>query len=360
MAYYAVVSDPEAELWNLLGLFISKAFCAGKLKEFRTSQGWALDPSIMDKKTAHVAICLQQGRQYMSAAKQVGLETRPIISYFGMVALAQAVILLRSEAKGLESLARAHGFKHRFGEDRRNLASLGFAFADDGTALELLDVAPADSFVLRAKLAPVGIVQDLQFTTPCDAAEARVKDWSILNDVAAYMPDVQPVFDALFPNLRRMYRGGVAVTVNTQSNQVLETAWLAADASQDLIDHLGVLKFTMTRAPGGGPWRLTRSFPIEQPLVFPGYVQPPGRVAYFFAEPSPYLAWPVRHLGAMFTLSVVARYRPHIWKRMIAAEEVLLGSFIRSVERSFANAVLSALWGDEVVLSATSQVLVPN
>src|SRR4029077_18676377 len=47
------------------------------------------------KQAAQIRYCILQGKEYFTAARHVGIATRPNLLYYGLSALAQAIILLR-------------------------------------------------------------------------------------------------------------------------------------------------------------------------------------------------------------------------------------------------------------------------
>lgn len=69
------------------------------------------------KQAQQIKLCLIQGEEYFRAAKTVGLATRPVLLYYGIMAFALAEILLKQD--GNSSLDRARGQHAHHGLDFR-------------------------------------------------------------------------------------------------------------------------------------------------------------------------------------------------------------------------------------------------
>lgn len=55
-----------------------------------------------------IAVCIQQGRLFFEAAAGAGIQIKPLLIYYGIVAFAQAVIIAKRNVS-LSTLARSHG-----------------------------------------------------------------------------------------------------------------------------------------------------------------------------------------------------------------------------------------------------------
>ncbi len=94
--------DRERDPWSRLSLYQSRDLLEERYKERHGGT-----PS--DGKCREIASHLIQGGQYFAAAQSAGDLARPLLLYYGVLALTRALILFADKAARETTLAEAHG-----------------------------------------------------------------------------------------------------------------------------------------------------------------------------------------------------------------------------------------------------------
>lgn len=130
---------PLDEIWNQLRYLTSPSnvrnVLSGRVKTGRESL-W-LESETLDKRASEIASCIRQADEYFQAARTVGMETRPLLQFYGAESLAKAVILACDNALSPIDL-RFHGLSTRpnTANDAATRTELQL-FADDPIAWEM-------------------------------------------------------------------------------------------------------------------------------------------------------------------------------------------------------------------------------
>lgn len=85
-----------------------------------------------------VAVCIQQGRMFFDSASKAGLEIRPLLLYYGMMAFSKAVVSGRG-LKHLSALSQQHGLSDVSSQTAR-LSELTVRIQNKGTFQDFNDV----------------------------------------------------------------------------------------------------------------------------------------------------------------------------------------------------------------------------
>lgn len=103
--------------------------------------------------TREICVCLQQGRFFYESAANSALEIRPLLLFYGTMALARAVVAARRMSR-LQHMAHSHGLRDRSPAGAR-LADLQAHIQQTGTFQELNDVvAPLNAISLYVNFMP--------------------------------------------------------------------------------------------------------------------------------------------------------------------------------------------------------------
>ena len=105
---------PLDEIWNQLRYLSSppnvRNVLSGRVESGRDCP-WP-ESDALDKQANEIASCIRQADEYFQASRAVGMETRPLLQFYGAESLAKAVILASDNALSLIDL-RFHGLSTR-------------------------------------------------------------------------------------------------------------------------------------------------------------------------------------------------------------------------------------------------------
>lgn len=89
-------NNPLLEVWKCLRLFLNSERTIKRIREIHNVESGKHDGNIK-KQAIQIGYCIRQAEEYFEASSSVGLATRPLLIYYGVVALSRALILLRND-----------------------------------------------------------------------------------------------------------------------------------------------------------------------------------------------------------------------------------------------------------------------
>lgn len=90
--------------WDRLSLFESHDFVKAWYQQKNAR-------SLNSQQVKEITSCFTQGREYFASAQSAAISVRPLLLYYGVLALARGTILLRNIAKSEASLKPSHGLE---------------------------------------------------------------------------------------------------------------------------------------------------------------------------------------------------------------------------------------------------------
>src|SRR6476620_6384134 len=105
-------NNPGAEVWKYLRLFLNPERTAKRIREIHKIEHGKHVKNI-EKQAIQIAHCIRQAEEYFTASSDVGLATRPLLLYYGAVALSRALILLKKDGTySLDGMRKAKKHRH--------------------------------------------------------------------------------------------------------------------------------------------------------------------------------------------------------------------------------------------------------
>ncbi len=104
--------DPIKYVWKTLRYFIDINFSIEQIKKIHNIEKKSEDNNIK-KQAKQLGYCIRQAEEYFRASSCVNLPTRPLLLYYGIVNLSQALVLLRQNGDySLDALRKKDTHKH--------------------------------------------------------------------------------------------------------------------------------------------------------------------------------------------------------------------------------------------------------
>ncbi len=197
-----------AEIWSRFTLLLSRDVLA---RRYQQLHGGEMNAGQASEIIAH----LLQGREYFEASATAGAFVRPLLQYYGVLALSRAIILFRTPRLRESGLRPAHGLSATLSGDV-DLAELSIS-VNRGTFEELL-TATANVERFHASYMPtaegrslssygVGSSAEFGFSLPAPAVEAVFR----FRDLLVRMPELRPILEESLSEPTRCYRCTIQV-----------------------------------------------------------------------------------------------------------------------------------------------------
>jgi YaaC-like Protein len=108
-----VSENPIKQIWKLLHLFLDPKYTSNQIRLIHPEIPAEHEGNIK-KQAMQIAYCIRQAEEYFQASTQVGLATRPVLLYYGAVALSKALILLKKDGNySLDSQRNNPAYSHK-------------------------------------------------------------------------------------------------------------------------------------------------------------------------------------------------------------------------------------------------------
>lgn len=301
-----------------------------------------------------VSVCLQQGRMYIEAANSAPIEIRPLLLFYGMSALAKAVVA-GITMRSLSTLAQAHGL-HDISENNSRLENLIVRVDGRGTFQEFNDVVcEFDGLNYYENTAKKKI------TTPTAKSDLFTGVSISLKEIFSRVPKLEDIYQRTFGEVAKTH--GFALHLDGHGERCpviirvdVSEIWTDRASLQQIVETLRV-RFPMLRK-----WRLNSSQIAWDKSILEfsntrlnglsefdeaGLAQRHGQFSAVYNEGDPYIDFrtlldPVaggmlggypafinplhgQHICelslyymGMYLLSSLVRYRPQIWVHSVS------------------------------------------
>ncbi len=105
-------STPRAEVWRYLRLYLNSDRTARRVRQIHNITAGSHEANI-SKQCIQVGYCIRQAEEYFRASESVGLATKPLLLYYGCVALSRALILIKKDGTySLDGMRKAKKHRH--------------------------------------------------------------------------------------------------------------------------------------------------------------------------------------------------------------------------------------------------------
>jgi len=301
-----------------------------------------------------IVSCLQQGRFFYEAAESSPLEIRPLQLFYGMMGFSKALILAR-HTRGLETLQHSHGVRD-ISQQNSRIEDLRVQIDSSGTFQAVNDVvAPL------TKVSLAGLFQDRFTQSLPSATSAQIEGIELsLRDTLSRIPDLESLYRMTFhqeaavtplhfsadlnhPHHWRLYVTNHSKYDDCESLKEIVSIWrdrfpfLKRWALEGAQNREGECDLVFTNLDPADVDEFAETYSICDAVQFEAinrtlnYFSPerslsPG-AGYLFGGNSAvepiggtlHLSEYSLHYLALFLLSSLVRYRPHIWTSAVTS-----------------------------------------
>jgi hypothetical protein len=105
-------TDPGAEVWKYLRLYLNKDRTGKLIRQIHNVPADAHEANVL-KQCTQVGYCIRQAEEYFRASEIVGLATKPLLLYYGCVALSRALVLIKHDGTySLDVMRKTNKHRH--------------------------------------------------------------------------------------------------------------------------------------------------------------------------------------------------------------------------------------------------------
>lgn len=384
-----VTEDPIAQVWKLLRSFLDCDFVVARIKALQGVSEPKFSADVR-KQAKQIGYCIRQAEEYFRAQSHVGLATRPLLLYYGVISLATAIVLLRQDGShSLDFLRKVKKHQHHGlnlsrdslqGLTRSGLGTWGL-FSAIRCTVNLRDNRPWGLFGLfYESLTPCCVAcsaetrdagkstylssHNLHLSTdpvPIDSLTGKTLD---MLELMKALPDLyfSLASAGIRPALCRgslkqtgMRHYGKDASGQEKLEKVVETTdWfvdgVAPDAKQALIS---LLKDKNPNASLVADFGTNLHFhqsievsPDLKPYYMPDVLDDVNGRLFYVVPPKETIPEPAAYFILCYCLGMLSRYFPDLWMRIMDERvEVaeLTDSFLNIVARKFPNLILDQM-----------------
>ncbi len=314
--------DLPSEIWSRLALYSSRDVLARRYEQLH---GRELNGGHARELNAHIV----QAREYFDAAANAGALVKPLLQYYGVLALARAIVMFRGRGRREATLTPSHGLKADWPSDA-SVGQVKLTFTN-GAFRELLTATKnAQEFsATYMPLADSSLLSSLPYSTPRtlvqhlslppSASECR------LEDLVARMPHLTDLFEAALHRPSRCY--GCSVTIwSPDSHTNISILRAPKHVSLDELKiRLGLPSDAECREDGNSGIRMTVTHNDLDSMFrrLPHFNSKGGALGSVI---EPFIGgWHLSNLAAFFVssfvLSTFVRYHPTKWALLAVGEK---------------------------------------
>jgi hypothetical protein len=384
--------SPRKSIWKYIRYFLDTERTAEKLRIIHNISGSEHDANLK-KQAKQIAYCITQAEEYFNAANETSLATKPLLLYYGAVALGNALFLLKLDGSySLDALRASKKHNHHgleligFSDSSKTMSSAGvFDWLGECKAkINFTNSQPWGQFPLFYKalmpssvkiktrtsktekrgqlegfepqvcadITPIESLADIVFNgadivkilPDCYNSTLELNEWSnlcrgslnIRRTVHARNENNKEIID----KISDVHTAGLDGISLEQKNTIIEF-YKSVKSPFALVTDYGsniILEAKMeTDAEGNYP-----------KIYYPDLVDDLNGRLFYIINPKGYIQEPASMYVFLFIFGMLCRYYPDIWMKVIG-ENILMREFIDEVfdtiERKFPNLVLDQLTG---------------
>jgi hypothetical protein len=307
-------NDLSSDDWSRLGLFLSRDVLERRY-QVRHQKKLGAD------KAKEIIAHLDQARRYFKSAETAGVLAGPLEQYYGVLAFSRAIILYLNPSMRETSLKKAHGLSAALPSDG-GVEEVMFE-VQSGTFDELLDSTKNSQEATLDQHSP-GVVTMRSYYEHILPRPPMSTIFSLL-DLLARIPGLRAHFESAFAKRAHCHSGVVWQFANTLSVDISKDRF-DLPSIEELRTSLGITasaSAVLTRSQGV---QFTYSVPLgETPLApLPNVIT--SRIGErCLVEQFTSGGWWLNELASYFAashaLSMLVRYYPSRWARMVSHEK---------------------------------------
>lgn len=312
-----------SDVWSRLNLFSSRDVLARRYAE---QHGREINAGKAKEIIAHLA----QAREYFDSAGAAGALVKPLLQYYGVLALARAITLFRMWPLREATLRAAHGLSAGLSKES-SLSSVVVTFTQ-GTFLEFLH-ATKNVQEMQVNYGPTIQIDannwyDRQKATrifrPCVAPTAGAS--CSFDDLVSRMPALKQLYEESFDRAARCY-GAIVTAFGTYTNLSILPDRRPLPASDALITALGLGAESRCWASADGGLYIDVQHESREAMLqhLPHIVPHKGGVAAWYVVEPHSGRWQLSDIAALFVgsyiLSTFVRYHPTQWSTLASGDK---------------------------------------
>jgi YaaC-like Protein len=388
-----------AEVWKYLRFFLSTEKTTAQIRATHKIPLGEQDGNLQ-KQARQIAYSIRQAEQYFRASSLVDLTTRPLLIYYGAVALSQALILIKNDGTfSLDSLRKERKHRHHGLELHANVESASKAtsfcqFWETVTCSVhrkasgdfwghfplLYKSLDPDVFSCVIQIQDLGQTSHLTREIVMTSADLRPLDSVAAEAINAYellktLPDVHATMielgqiSGLRPgninrNVVTYYKPMSAENSNKEIDRVVDTSHFFVD-SIGREEQNELFTFYQTKNP-----LITKQSDYERNLYLtlekvmpsgtphslgyhPDIVEDVFGKKFYILEPEKYVPETAAFAVLLFALGMISRYYPDVWVKNIDANiemAEVTNAFLNIAFRKFPNLILDQMTGIKHVI----------
>jgi hypothetical protein len=380
-----IVSDSPIEgIWTQLSLWESQTLASKLIRSKTENQNAIISGETVERKAASLAYCLRNAREYLRRT-QVTITPRVVANYYGCMWLASAILVANPQNDfDLEKLEQVTKSGHGLGnivDEQGQFPENEFVYVREGgffpEFLRAQGLSRADLNEVKIPGAPIKDVTALE--------PSRSSRLISIVDILARIPELQTTFEYVtdrpalsFSIAQALYnhqedeedmrkRAGLPMPMNRTrdytwvclprtENKSLEFIKRCGPPLQDyeLRTFLGETAWEGKLAHPAGElwWSFIKSY--KSAMCGTSWVNPlSGKIDNMFSI----------NLMLLYQLSILARYRPAVWRRIIEGSldqyRVLVEAYNQVIDRVVPELALSEISGKRVVATSSGSVFAP-
>ena len=328
------------EASSRLALFLSRDVVE---RRYKALHGGELNAA----KAAEIISHLQQGQQYFRSAEAAGVLAGPLEQYYGVLAFARAIVLYRVPGAREANLKKGHGLKARMPEGDGLLHRIELSI-EDGTFHELLDATRNAEMAGADEHGPnIGFIPN-RWSAVRSLRRPAAETKFLFEDLISRMPSARQQFEEAFEKGAHCYAGRVGLMMGLLTLTVWRGRCQLPSVEQ-LHTALGLGSGWHGRmTPNDSVQFECRLLDGENALSALPNVVIDDQSNHAIIEEFPG-GWALSETCAFFaashTLSMLVRYHPTIWARLLShgrGDSILpvLDKIRRSIQDDFIRLVL--------------------
>lgn len=375
---------PTKEVWKHLRFFLDQTAVIETIKQVHNLEGKNHDSNIK-KQAEQIGLCIEQAEEYFNAAGTVGLSTRPLLQYYGAVALTRALTLLKLDGNysidalrkqkkhkhhGLE-LVSASNYQLNQGEHWSSFferTKCQIFVKDDSPwghfPLFYMSLVPSAMFFssrLRVKGKTIYIEKPIVMDSAekLDIKKLVGRDLNLL-EMIRELPELQSLLNqfGITPTLRRGNIRAEIVQTLTENRITHESHCydffvnaISSDTKKALVEAYTRRGLKLVDDIGAHlHLRLEFELNEGQSTTFhaPDVVDDLVGNKYFVLDPDSYIQEEAKYFIILYCLGMISRYYPDVWVKVLKSSTLvreITDSLLSLIERKLPNLILDQLTG---------------
>ncbi|MFA6978767.1 MAG: YaaC family protein [Ignavibacteriaceae bacterium] len=291
------------DIWHFLREFESKELVKRFIKK-------KFDYSLNSSKAFEITSAFTQGREYFTSYVKADISVKPLLQYYGIVALSRGLILILNKSARENNITPSHGLKIKNWNDIVKFGKLEDVImkSSKGTFTELINVTKNKSY-FRAGCS--GINWHVQYDVPSEDIEFNLKEISLcfpdLNQSVKSWLNVEVPSRALnklkHPNEHQLeleIQG--KYDVNLLSQIFPSSIFQGLEISE--AENNCIVRFNENQMPN-----LSQKWVSAFQVIGDPYVTPPFQNGIFLNDIS-------KMYSASFVFGTISRYYPSTWSNI--------------------------------------------